>query len=181
MCEILQCDLTKDLPLFDGVKLFRHQKHEILKLSEIDLQEEDYKLNLNDDLKTALFVDFMFMIRKAPFHVHKNINDALESTWGKIISPGNINQIHVVFDSYLQNSVKESEHAHRSGTSPRDVVDLGLESDVYFVYPGKNIMAGVATEDPELYFSIKEPDSRIIPHIPKACQEDVKRACCHVK
>ena len=138
-------------------------------------------MNLNDDLKTALFVDFMFMIRKALFHVHKNINDALESTWGKIFSPGNINQIHVVFDSYLQNSVKESEHAHRSGTRPRDVVDLGLESDVYCVYPGERIMAGVATEDPELCFSIKEPDSRIIRHIAKACQEDVKRACCHGK
>ena len=76
-------------------------------MSERDLQEEDYKLNWNDDLKIALVVGFMLKTRKFPFH--KNINETLESAWGKILSPGDINQIHVVFDSYLQNSMRESE------------------------------------------------------------------------
>ena len=88
------------------------KKHEIVKPLESDLQEEDYKLNRNDDLKTAVVVDFMSMIRKVPFHFHKNISEALESTWAR----------------YLQNSIKESERAHRSDTTPIDVVDLGLES-----------------------------------------------------
>ena len=70
----------------------------------------------------------MSMIRKVPFHVHKNINEALKSTWPLILSPGVINQIHVVYDSYLQNSIKESERARRSDTAPIDVVDLGLKS-----------------------------------------------------
>ena len=70
----------------------------------------------------------MSVIRKVSFHVHKNINEALESTWAMILSPGVKNQIHVVYDSYLQNSIKESERAHRSDTTPIDVVDLGLES-----------------------------------------------------
>ena len=70
----------------------------------------------------------MSVIRKVSFHVHKNINEALESTWVMILSPGVKNQIHVVYDSYLQNSVKESERAHRSDTTPIGVVDLGLES-----------------------------------------------------
>ena len=87
----------------------RHKKHEILKPLESDLQEEDYKLNRNDDLETAMVVDFISMIRKVPFHVHRNINDALESTWEMILFPGDINQIHVVYDSYLPNLIKESE------------------------------------------------------------------------
>ena len=70
----------------------------------------------------------MSVIRKVSFHVHKNINEALESTWAMILSPGVKNQIHVVYDSYLQNSIKESERAHRSETTPIGVVDLGLES-----------------------------------------------------
>ena len=45
-----------------------------------------------------------------------------------VLSPGVINQIHVVYDSYLQNSIKESERARRSDTAPIDVVDLGLKS-----------------------------------------------------
>ena len=72
----------------------------------------------------------MSMIGKVPFHAHKNINEALESTWAMILSPGVINQVHVVYDSYLQNLIKESERAHRSDTTPIDVVDLGLESAI---------------------------------------------------
>ena len=49
----------------------------------------------------------MLKTRKFPFH--KNINETLESAWGKILSPGDIKQIHVVFDSYLQNSMRESQ------------------------------------------------------------------------
>ena len=49
-------------------------------------------MNRNDDFKTVVVVDFMSMIRKVPFHVHKNKNEALESTWAMILSPGIINQ-----------------------------------------------------------------------------------------
>ena len=66
----------------------------------------------------------MSVIRKAPFR--KNINEALQSTWVMILSPGVINQMHVVYDSYLQNSIKESERAHGSDTTPIEVVDFGL-------------------------------------------------------
>ena len=76
--EILQYDLTRDCPLSDEVRLARYKKHEILKPLESDLQEEDYKLNRSDDLKTAVVVDFMSTIRKVPLHVHKNMNEALE-------------------------------------------------------------------------------------------------------
>ena len=89
-----------------------------MKPLESDIQEEDYKLNRNEDSKTAVVVDFISMIRKVSFHVHKNISDVLESTWAMILSPGVINQIHAVYNSYIQNSIKESERAHRSDTTP---------------------------------------------------------------
>ena len=128
-----------------------------------------------------------------------------------MLSPGVIN-------SYLQNSIKESERAHRSNTILIDIVDLGLESviPVYLksfwssasikhqlqlasrktfqnksflnkidmilsgymtdVYADRMMMMiGVVTKDPELCFLIKEADSRIIPHIAIACQEETER------
>ena len=48
-------------------------------------------------------------------------------------------------------------------------------SDAYGIYPGERIISGIVTVDLELYFSTEEADSRIIPHIAKACQEEVKR------
>ena len=65
---------TRDCPLFDEAGLAGYKKHEILKPLESDLQEEDYKLNWKDNLKTAVVVGFMSIIRKVPFHVDKNIN-----------------------------------------------------------------------------------------------------------
>ena len=124
---MLQFDLTRDCLLLDEVGLARHKRHEILKPLKSDLEEEeDYKLNRNDYLKTAVVVDFMSMIRKVPFDVHKNKNEALELTRVMILYPGDINQIHV-YDSYIQNS----ELAHRSDTTPLDVVDLILKSVIH--------------------------------------------------
>ena len=48
-------------------------------------------------------------------------------------------------------------------------------SDAYSIYPGERIISGVVIVDLELYFSTEEADSRIITHIAKACQEEVKR------
>ena len=48
-------------------------------------------------------------------------------------------------------------------------------SDAYGIYPGERIISGIVTVDLELYFYTEEADSRIIPHIAKACQEEVKR------
>ena len=56
----------------------------------------------------------------------KSINEALESTWAMTLSTEVINQIHAVYDSYKQNSIKESEGVYRSeDTTPTNV---GLES-----------------------------------------------------
>ena len=48
-------------------------------------------------------------------------------------------------------------------------------TEVYGIYPGESIVPGVVKDDPELCFLIEEADSRIIPHIVKACQEEVKK------
>ena len=47
-------------------------------------------------------------------------------------------------------------------------------TDACGIYLGERIVAGVVTEDTELCSSIKEADSRIIPHISIAGQEKIK-------
>ena len=62
----LHYDMTRGCPLFDEIGLGRHKKYEILKPLKSHLQEEDYKLNWNDNLKTAVVVDLMSTIREVP-------------------------------------------------------------------------------------------------------------------
>ena len=40
---------------------------------------------------------------------------------------------------------------------------------------GESIVSGVVKDDTELCFLIKVADSRIIPHIVKVCQKEVKK------
>ena len=106
--EILQYDLIEDCPLFDEVGLARHKKHEILKPIENHLLENDYKFERKSDLKTAVMVDFMSLVRKVPFKIYKNIKEALEATWSMIMSSSNADRVDIVYNSYIQNSIKES-------------------------------------------------------------------------
>ena len=48
-------------------------------------------------------------------------------------------------------------------------------TNMYGAYPGECNVAGAVTKDPGLCFSIEGADSRIIPHIVKAYQDEVKR------
>ena len=74
-------------------------------------------------------VDFMSLVRKVPFKISKNIKEALEATWSMIMSSSNAGRVDIVYyDSYIQNSIKESERVRRSEVQPIDIVDLGLES-----------------------------------------------------
>ena len=112
--EILKYDILPDCPLFDNIGIRPHKKHEILKPLESVLKENDYKLNMNVDISTAIIIDFMSMIRKIPFRLYNNIKEALESLWSTVMSIGTVKVIHIVYDSYLEFSIKESERVRQS-------------------------------------------------------------------
>ena len=87
----------------------------------------------------------------------------LKSFWS---SASNKHQIQLASRKMFQN---------KSFMNEIDVILSGYMTDAYSVYPGARIVAGVVTEVSELCFSIEEVDSRIIPHIAIAYQEEIKR------
>ena len=56
----------------------------------------------------------MSAIRKVPLNKFSCIKDALECLWSMRTKVGEANQIDIVFDSYVENSIKESARASRS-------------------------------------------------------------------
>ena len=58
----------------------------------------------------------------------KSINEALESAWAMTLSPEVINQIHAVYDSYKQNSIKESEDTTPANVGLESVIPVDLKS-----------------------------------------------------
>ena len=64
------------------------------------------------------------------FHlIFSCIKDALECLWSMITKVGEANQTDIVFDSYVENSIKESTRASRSNAvEPVEYVNILLES-----------------------------------------------------
>ena len=126
--ELLKYDHLGGNILFEDNGLKKHNKVEILQELEKKLEKDDYSNYMSNYTNTAITVKFMSAIRKVPLNKFNCIRDALECMWNMVIKVAEANQIDGVFDSYIENSIKESTRASRSNVEPIEYVNLLLES-----------------------------------------------------
>ena len=120
--ELLRYDHLGGNTLFEDNGLKKHNKVENLQELETKLEKDDYRIYMSNYTNIAIIVNFMSAIRKVPLN-------ALECMWNMVIKVAEANQIDVVFDSYIENSIKESTRTSRSNdTEPMEYVNLLLES-----------------------------------------------------
>ena len=125
--ELLQYDHLGGNTLFEGDELKKHNKVEILQVLEKSLEKNDYSNSIGSN--ATIIVDFMSVIRKVSFSKFSSIKDALECLWNMITKVGENNQIDIVFDSYVENSIKELTRESRSNDAePVEYVNILLES-----------------------------------------------------
>ena len=62
---------------------------------------------------TAIIVDFMSMVRKVQFTKLNTFSESFDRVWMMIQNICNASGFHFVFDSYIQNSLKECEGERR--------------------------------------------------------------------
>ena len=125
--ELLQYDHLGGNTLFEGDELKKHNKAEILQELEKSLEKNDYSNSIGPN--ATIIVDFMSAIRKVPLSKFSCIKDALECLWNMITKVGEANQIDIVFDSYVENSIKELTRESRSNdVEPVEYVNILLES-----------------------------------------------------
>ena len=117
--ELLRYDHLGGNTLFEDNGLKKHNKAEILQELETKL-EGDYRIYMSNYTNIAIIVNFMSAIRKVRLN-------ALECMWNMVIKVAEANQIDVVFDCYIENSIKEST-SRSNDTEPMEYVNLLLES-----------------------------------------------------
>ena len=71
-----------------------------------NLESEDYNFQKNNYILITIIVDLISVIRKIPFQKFGCIKDALDCAWS-MINIAEANQIDIVDDSYIENSIKE--------------------------------------------------------------------------
>ena len=78
----------------------------------------------------SVIVDFMSLIRKIGFEKYPKVRDAFDGTWGIILAASNADRIDIVYDSYLEGSIKESTRIGRAKEESIEIINLNLDSPV---------------------------------------------------
>ena len=131
MKEIVCHDHLRDSLLFDGDLTAKPNKSELIMELENHLQASDYNFIQNSPLRTAAVIDFMSQIRKYPTTKLKTFNDLFTVATHTVMSASNIEQINIIYDSYLEDSIKECERiCRRCRYEPLEFMNLKATSPI---------------------------------------------------
>ena len=78
----------------------------------------------------AVAADFMSVIHKTWFEKHSKIKNGLKSVWNSVLAQSHAERIKIVYDSYLENSIKESLRMQRAIEEPIEIMTLHLDLPV---------------------------------------------------
>ena len=122
--ELFKYDLIKFSYLFDEEGLLtRPQKSLLTKELEKVLSQDDYGSPLEwDDCHTSYIVDVMAYVRKVKMKPLKTFGEFCDVFLTSILNISkNASRIDMVFDTYIEGSVKDSERLRRSKVSPIEI------------------------------------------------------------
>ena len=118
---------TVQSQIFDGDMIAKPDKSSLKKTLESSLIEDDYKVYKK--IKPCVIIDFMSSIRKISFSKLSTFSDVFKSMWKSMTSVSKFDTIHRVYESYIDDSIKEAERIRRAKESdPLEYIDLSLQS-----------------------------------------------------
>ena len=131
MKEVLYFDHLGDNVLFDDGLTAKPNKSELIKELENHLSSTDYNFTQNSPLRTAAMIDFMSQIRWYPTTKLKTFNDIITVAMTTTMNAPTIEQIDIIYDSYLEDSIKECERIRRRSTcEPLEFMNLKVTSAI---------------------------------------------------
>ena len=128
--ELLHYDLITDSSLFDGDFTTKPAKHIFVTELEIRIKDDEFNFMQNSPSKTSLVIDFMSLIRKFPLKKLLTFEDLFELAWTTIIKTCKFDQVDIIYDSYIEKSVKECERQRRATNDPVEFVNLTRTSSI---------------------------------------------------
>ena len=94
------------------------------------LDTPEYQFDKTVTAGISVIVDSMSLIRKIGFEKYLQVRDAFDGAWGIILAASNADRIEIVYDSYLEGSIKESTRIGRTKEEPIEIINLDLDSPV---------------------------------------------------
>lgn len=129
MEELLKYDISSISYLFDSKdnQMKKASKHVLVQELEKKLSEEDKlpSISFDDTSHTTVIVDVMATLRKMNTSGVKTFGDLCDITLDYIFGSSRYaDRVDFVFDSYVHESVKDSERMRRQTTNPIDLANI---------------------------------------------------------
>ena len=128
--QILSYDLLPQSPLFEGDLPAVPNKS--LLVTEVEKMVSAFDLSTwqkDSELSTHVVVDFMSKVRQMKMDLFKTLGDLCEHTISSSLKlcPQQL-MLHIVFDSYVEQSLKECERIRRTTVSPIDIIGMSPDT-----------------------------------------------------
>ena len=115
LSDILKHDLLTENVLFNGDFTVKPSKHVMTEELEAHLDKgKDFTFQKESELSSGVFVDFMSVVRRVPLQKMHMFSEVLELLWNSCTKVCKADQVDFIFDSYIENSMKEGERQRRS-------------------------------------------------------------------
>ena len=125
MKKLLEYDHMEQSVIFEDILTKKPDKSSLVKALEAYLEKTDYDYDKRRDITTCVVVDFMSLIRKISFTKMLRISDIFEEMWKRTSFISQAGMIHMVYDSYIEGSIKDCERLRRAEeTEPLEFVNL---------------------------------------------------------
>ena len=123
LSQVMEHDLLSTNILFDGDYASKLEDKSVL-VRELEKHFESQELNFENktDLQTVLLVDFMSMTRRMSLSELAVFEELLTATWKKVKSICQFPELHWIFDSCIDNSIKEGERKQELAGQPLELV-----------------------------------------------------------
>ena len=130
IAEILQYDLFPTNILFDEDYTFKLDKASLVKKLEERLEPGDLRFSKAFNTSTAMVVDFMSIIQRQPLQNMTVFEDIIKSAWLSVQNSCEFNHLNTVFDSYIEDSIKEGQRRSRVKCEPLEVINMSHASKI---------------------------------------------------
>ena len=113
MPEILQFDLVPSA-LFEGDFTAKPEKQLLITELEKHLLSTEYNFAKTSESKTSLVIDFMSLMRRIRLTNLQTFKESFEVMCKSILSVCEFNQLNIIYDSYITESIKYGERQRRA-------------------------------------------------------------------
>ena len=129
--EILMYKHLIENTIFDGQSTSKPDKATLITELEKRLNKEEYSFKKESALKSVIIVDFMSQVRKVPLGDKNSFRDTSDSLFEQIRFACKSHQFDVIYNGYLESSIKGCERVRRAKSiAPVEYTLLTTDSDI---------------------------------------------------